>query len=462
MPRRAPLRATLASPIRAAVTLGALLATTVASSRAQAKVSVQGTGLATAGWSDNILNAPNDPVTNGPTRESDFLFQLSPGVVLTSAAPRLLQSVTYNFAATLYARHSEANSYTNTLGWVGNVFSSPTTSLILKAESQQGKVSTFNLNQSSSGATVAVLPQNSNIRFFSQSVSESLEATPRAKWRVSQKLGFRLFAPIDRGTLPDSYNLAGDLGLDRIFTLDALGLLLHVELVDFVVPRDPTTNVAVGFDQRQVITSLVGRWRRDWSRSWSSEAALGVLALVGATSDPTTPTLTAWEPSALAALRYATELGGGELRYAHDVAPNTLSGSTYSTDQVALQAGMPIVRAKLFFGATVAYQHARRVSLIAGMPGDSANLALVDLTVGWKPIPELGVFARYSYLDQIGNPPVNNVPSLLPNLTHNLVLVGVNVIYPAVAAARVSSQPASRVDRSDQAAVPELHAAQPR
>ena len=39
------------------------------------------------------------------------------------------------------------------------------------------------------------------------------------------------------------------------------------------------------------------------------------------------------------------------------------------------------------------------------------------------------------------------------------MLVGVNVIYPALAAARVPTRQGSRVDRSDQAGFPEPHAA---
>ena len=74
----------------------------------------------------------------------------------------------------------------------------------------------------------------------------------------------------------------------------------------------------------------------------------------------------------------------------------------------------------------------------------------------------LGLFARYSFYDQFGKPPVMDVPAVLPDLTRNLVMVGVNVIYPAVAAARVPSRQGSRVDRSDQAGFPELHAPQPR
>ena len=76
---------------------------------------------------------------------------------------------------------------------------------------------------------------------------------------------------------------------------------------------------------------------------------------------------------------------------------------------------------------------------------------LVDVTIGWQPLPELRVFARYSLFDQFGSPPVGDVPAVLPDLTRNLVMVGVNVTYPAVAALRAPLRGASRVDETDHA-----------
>jgi hypothetical protein len=454
MPRRAPTRA---------LTFAALLVAALLSAPAGAgSVTVQGTGTAAAGYNDNVLNAPDERTTMGPAREGDALFQLIPGVVLASTAPRILQRASYTLAVDLYARHSEADSYSNTIDWTGNVLTSPTTSLLLTLQSQQGKVSTFNINQASGGTTITLVPQNSNHNYFSQTASEAFTATPTPHWRVTERLSLKVFAPLEQGTLPNTYDLLGEVGFDRIFHVDALGLVLRADFVDLVEPRDPVTDVPIGFDQRLAITSLIARWRRDWSPSWNTEAALGVISIVGASADPTLATQTAWEPSALAALRFERQLGSGELRYAHDVAANTLVGGMFSTDQVALQASVPLVRERLFLGATVAYQHSLLLSLIPGATEAKADLVIADVTLGWQPIPELRVFARYSFLDQFGSPPVGDIPSLLPDLTRNLVMAGVNVIYPAVVTARLpSSHEGSRVDGSDEAAFPEVHTPQP-
>ncbi len=454
MSRRAPVGATLA--------LTTSLALCLAAAPALAKVTIQATTTASAGWTDNVLNAPDELTAMGPARESDFFFQLVPGVVLSSATPRLLQRLAYNFTADLFVHHSEANSYSNSLEWAGDVATSKTTNLLLTAQTQQGRISTFNLNQSSAGASINVLSQNADINFFSQNVTESLDWTPTGKWRVQQLALFRAFIPTDRGVQPDVYEAQADLGFDRLFRLDSLGMLLRVGFIDYEAPRDTMTDVPIGFNQQQLLTTLLGRWRRDWSPSWSTEAALGVVNAVGLSNDPMAPNQTDWEPSALAAIRYSRELGVAEIRYAHDVTPNPLAGSTFSTDEAAVQAGLPIVRAKMFFGLTAAYQFARQLPLLAGVEKATAHVVLVDFTVGWQPRPEIGLFARYTLYDQFGSPPVMDVPAVLPDLTRHTVLVGVNVIYPAVAAARVPTHLGTRVDRSDQPGFPEMHAPQQR
>jgi len=455
MSRRAPVRAPL--PSATTVAAIALVASTLTSPRAHAKASIQATTTATAGWTDNILNAPDEPTTMGPQRESDFFFQLAPGAVVASASPRFVQRLSYTFTADLFVSHSEANSYSNALEWAADALTSRTTTLILTLLTLQGRLSTFAINQQSSGATVAVLP-STNINYFSQNATESLEWQPSSKWRFGQVLLFRAFIPIDRGVQPDVYDVVPELSFDRLWGRDAVGAVARAAYVEYVPPRDPMTNVA-GFDTRQAVTTLLARWRRDWTPFWSSELALGVVNGVGASDDPMVPSQSAWEPSGLAAVRYTHDLGAAELRYAHDVTPNPLAGSTFSTDEVALQGGLPIVRAKMFLGATAAYQHARLLPLAQGVASADADVVLIDFTVGWQPRPEIGLFARYSLYDQFGAPPVMDMPATLPDLTRQTVMIGLNVVYPAVAAAKVPTRQSSRVDRSDDA-FPEL--SQPR
>ena len=425
--------------------------------RASAKVTLQATGTASVGYTDNATSA-----TDEQPRDSDAIFQLVPGAVLSQEAPRLQQRLAYAFTADLFARHFEASSYSNRLDWLGSILTSTTTKLTLSLQTLQGRISTFNVNQASSDTTVGVLPANTQTDFFSQTASEAFEATPTAGWRVTQDLLFNAFVPIDRGRQPDTYSTTVGIGGERFFRDDAVGLVLRCAFVDYQQPRDPMTDVAIGFDDRQLLTSLVARWRRDWSRSWNTEAQLGAISIVGVSAEPATPVETAWEPSALAAVRWVQDIGSAELHYAHTVAPNTLTGNTLATDEAALIAGVPLFAAKVLIGATVAYQHVHQLALAPGVTEATANLVVVDATIGWLPRPEVRVFARYSLFDQFGSPPVGGVPAVLPDLTRNVVMVGVNVTYPAVAALRAPLRGASRVDETDQPAFVAPHAPEPR
>ncbi len=457
MPRRAPTRA----PLRLFATLPSIVlaATLLLPSRAPAKATIQATGTVAAGWSDNITNAPDEP-TAGIAREGDFFFQLAPGAVVSSAAPRFIQRLAYTLTADIFVTHASANAYANTLDWAADVAASRTTDIIFTLRSQQGRLGTFNLTGASSSATVGLLP-NSNINYFSQAAGEDLASQPSRHWLVRQTLAFNAFIPIDRGQVPDSYTLAVELGGDRIFRIDALGLIWRNEFIDYVAARD-ANDVPIGNgDQQQYLTGLTARWRRDWSPFWSSEAALGVVSVIGETRDPVTGQLATQhdvEPSALAALRWTREAAAAELRYAHDVVPNPLIGNTFSSDEVAVQASVPFLRAKMFLSATAAYQYARVLALTEGAATGHAHLAIVDFTVGWQPRPEIGVFARYSFFDQFGQPSTQTMVATLPDLTRSTVLVGVNVIYPARAAARVPTRQGLRVDRADQAGFPEVEA----
>src|SRR6185503_4781349 len=78
---------------------------------AHAKLSLQSHLTLSGGWTDNVLNLPQ--------AESDFLFEIAPGLLLTAGSPRAVQSLGYDFTADLFVSHSEANSYTHQLTWRG-------------------------------------------------------------------------------------------------------------------------------------------------------------------------------------------------------------------------------------------------------------------------------------------------------------------------------------------------------
>jgi hypothetical protein len=457
MSRRAPARGPLL-----AVALAVIAATT---SRAQAKTTLQALGTAAAGWTDNVLNAPDEPVPGQRGRESDFFFQLGPGAALTTSSPRFIQRLGYTFTADLFVEHPDGNSYGNALDWAAYADTTQSTELLLVARSQQGRLSTFNLQLPSAAGQAAVLPNNTAVNFFSQFVAETFTWNLTPKWRSWETGSFRLFIPIDRGKLADTYDASGELGAERVFDVDALGLLARSEYIIYKgLPG--VMNMPAAPDQEQIINTLMARWRRDWSVFWSTEAALGV---VEAEPLHVARSTRLWQPTGLAALRYTRDLASAELRYTHEVLANALAGNSFLYDEVSLQGALPLpAKSHLFIGATATYQHARALDTSGGLTDTYAHVALVDFTINWQPIPELGVFARYSLFDQLAHnqpPPIDPMApqvTALPDMLRNTVLVGINVVYPAVAAARVPTRSGTRVDRSDQPAIPEYHAPTPR
>lgn len=448
MPRRAPARASLllALPLL------------VVAARADAAISLQVLAGAAPAWTDNILNAPTTPVAGQRGRESDFFFQLSPGAALSSATPRLLQRLAYSFSADLFVHHSEANSFTNTLEWSAFIATSPTTDLLLLIQSQQGRLNTFSLQVPSANGIVLPLTQNASTNFFSQSLTEALTWSPSGKWRATESGFFRAFVPLDAGQLPNTYNFVTDVALERIFMRDAIGGLVKADYVDFAALRDPMTNVVVTSEQSQILTSAVARWRRDWSPSWSSEGDLGVVLAMNAADG----SARAWQPSALAALRWFRERSHAELRYSHDALPNPLAGTSFAYDEVALAGATPLgAKSQMFLSASAGYLHVRQISATIGLTDETAHVVQADVTLGWQPRPEFDLFARYSLFDQFGQPPIDaTTQAALPSILRNTVMIGLNVVYPAVAAARVPRRQGTRVDRTDQPGFPEMHAPQ--
>ena len=453
------------APARGPLLAAALAALALTSGRAHAKASWQVLGSAGAGWTDNVLNAPNEPQPGQRGRESDFFFQLSPGGALTTASPRFIQRLGYTFTADLFVSHSEGNSYANALDWAAFADTSRDTQLLLVAQSQEGRLSTFNLQLPSAAGQAAVLPTNTAVNFFSQFVSETFTWDLTPKWRTWETGAFRAFIPIDRGQMADAYDASGELGAERVFTVDSLGLVGRSEYINYKAARN-AMNVAVVPDQEQLINELLARWRRDWTVFWSTEANLG---LVEAEPLHVAGSTRLWQPTGMAAVRYYRDLASAELRYSHQVLANALAGGSFLYDEVALQGSLPLpARSHLFIGATATYQHARALSPTGGLTDTYAHVALFDFTINWQPLPELGVFARYSLFDQLAHnqpPPTDPMaPQVtpLPDLLRNTVLVGINVAYPAVAVVRVPTRSGTRVDRSDQPGIPEYHAPNPR
>src|SRR4051812_5543888 len=96
---------------RAAVALLATALLTTLPAPAFGKASLQAQVALSGAWTDNILSVPDIPAPGGQPPQSDFYFELRPALFLTTGGPRAVQRLGYTFSASLFASHSEANSY---------------------------------------------------------------------------------------------------------------------------------------------------------------------------------------------------------------------------------------------------------------------------------------------------------------------------------------------------------------
>src|SRR5262249_44477378 len=143
----------------------------------------------------------------------------------------------------------------------------------------------LNLQTSANGANLSVTGIGAiGTTFFSQSLSESLLFHMTKQWEFSQALSFRAFIPIDPRTLPDTYTTGLDLGFERIFRTDSIGLDLRSEYG--IYETSGPLPVGVAAETHQVIETAFARWRRDWNPFWTTEAGLGGLAAVSVARFP--------------------------------------------------------------------------------------------------------------------------------------------------------------------------------
>jgi hypothetical protein len=427
----------------AALALTTLLALSLAGGgRAGANESLQGQLSVAAGWTDNVLAQP--------TREQDAVFQLRPGIIYTNAAPRALQQLGDTFSADLFALHSNGNSYSNRLYWTGLFLTSPKSELFTQIDSSVGKLNTLNSLTDSATAVTGVLPPGGTV-YFDTLARESFNWNVVPKWRLNQAGNFRVFVPlVPANASPVSWDGVLSLGAERLFKRDSVGFDFRTEYIQYDEQRDATTNTVLVPTARQIVLTLLPRWRRDWTPFWSTELAAGAVMAFRAEDGSGVFV----EPVGVAALRYIREFMTGELTYAHNVTANPFAGQTFAIDEVALRGLFPFgQRSKVALGISGGYQHARTISAVGGALSGNFDVVLADATLTWQPRPEVGLFLRYQFFDQFAPTPERT-------FFRNNVLLGVSAIYPATAAAAVPRRPGQRVDRSDMT-IPEPHSPPP-
>ncbi len=447
----------------APVRLVALAVTLALGSHAFAKATLQGSLSLSEGWTDNVLSAPDKPVAGDPAKEGDALWDIRPGLTLTTGTPRAIQRVAYLFSTELYLNHSEADAYTNRLEWNGLFQPNARTTLLLDAAATEGRLSTFNLLTPSAVNQVQATPVDSPT-VFDASIQQELSYELTAKFRLIQSLALLSVVPISGGILPATVQVTPIIGIERDWKRDALALTYHIDYTYFS-EVDTTITAADGTKkitpltpvEDQIINTLLVKWRHDLGRQFSSELAAGVTEAIR----PSTATGEIWQPAGMAAIHYSHPNAQFGLTYQRRIQPNLFVAQTFLVDQVDFSGGVPLgLRSHLIFSASAGYQYDQVLDVNNGKIGGTVHVILADATLAWIPRPELQVFFRYQLFDQIsGN---DRDLFLQPSLMRNIFQIGLTATFPGEPAVRVPGHLADRVDRTDQLGIPPEHTPAPK
>ncbi|AKT37773.1 hypothetical protein [Chondromyces crocatus] len=408
--------------VEVATLVGALL---VARGGAAQNLRVHGVATASVGVTDNILSTPEseepepgEPAAPALAREADGFGVLSPGLVARYDTPRTSQTLRYTFIANLFFRHSEANSYTNTLTYAGRVITSPTTQLSFGAVAAQGQLNTFIRDQGSGQTPIEALP-GGGIPFLQGALNQGFTKQMSPTLSLSEALAFMVYAPQTETPLRN-YTGTGTLSAHRYWNHDTGAILLRSAYTHFDNVNVATAGEEPRFVGRdQLVTTLAASWIHDYGRYFSHQLDLGV----SQATDLNSPYGQLWQPVGLAALRYTRAEVQAEAAYSHTAAPNVYLGQLSLLDQVSLRAAVPLSHAaRLSAVGSVGLQ--RNLPIVQGELGNVITIWLADASLQWVPVrtvPELRLALRYQHINQV---------SEVAQIVRNSLLLSATFTFP--------------------------------
>ncbi len=414
-------------------------------------VSLQGQLTVSVGVTDNVTGAPTTRVPGTRGRQTDLVLNINPGLILTGGSARAIQQLSYVLSGIVYARNSDADTYSNTIGWNGFFIPSKNTTMGLSLGVNQGRQSAFNTALPSANTPVQVqLTGVTNILNINASEIFSWDLT--ANLRLIQSLGFQTAYFLDQ-TPPQAQTQAVPVrvGIERVFARDAIGFEANLIYTKFVSQRGPvvTNTGAVDPDapvppeQTQLVMTPLLRYRRDFTYFFSGRVEAGAVVVL----DPAMVANRVVEPAGGAGLNFTHRLVTFDLSYSHGVAPSLLFHSNFLNDTASLRANI-LFGEKSHFSLSLGagYSFSRQLDLQA-QPQAHAHSILVDATLAYAPLRVLSFFLRYNLIDQIG---YDTDPLPLPTYYRNTLLFGVSAIYPADSVAQMPNNTLGvRADRRD-------------
>jgi hypothetical protein len=423
------------------VTVHALVLAGLACAPAQAFAlsKLQGIARGTVGYTDNAQSAPDDPTPGTPTKSAGVFMTLSPGIVFASATRSAVHRIGYTYTYDLYFDASEASTSSNQLEYRGFFDLSPRTSLVLGMNIIQSTQYAALTIASPVSARFGALPPGTS-SFIAGTADEVLSYELSRGLRVYEGFSVTGVTPVFDTVAPRTFATGGRLGAERTFEVDAVGAEARLDYA--IVEGALLPDGSPAGTQPQAIAALLGSWRRDWGRYFSSRVEGGVLRFQRVDTG-----YGFWAPAGRAALTYVTEKGDAELSYTHSVITNPLLGQTMSIDEVRLRGAVPLdKKAEVVLLGSVGYQRGRLIDDEARR-ASRVDALIADVGAGWQTTDQLLLGLRVQHFRQMTD---TEVPPLPLSFVRNAVMASATFQFPSDEDMPRAYRAPRRVDRSDE------------
>lgn len=389
---------------------------------------------------DNVFQVPsNSP--EGLPRESDVLFQLRPGALLSYATPRTTHEFTADLDGLAYARHSEAWSISGRAGWKGFFAISPRTEMLTGVGFGTG---TLNTLVARSADPAAALAPTGNSNFISADAGQQLSHQASREVRITEHAKAQAVQTTDSSDRSNvSLEAAIGGGFDRAWRFDAFGFDLTGSFVSF--SRGDGSN---GDDRLENIRAA-GQWRHDLSRRWTSIVDGGVVVVVPLSTSGKSVVV----PIIGGQLAYAPQWGAAGVSVSRSVIPNLFIAQNTVADTVSASVNMPLpwlsaerARPKWSAVGAVGFVRTQLIDTDRGQLASSFDIFSADLALQYAVSEASGLALRYQFVRQTGNA---DSLTIIQGYARNTLLLSFTHRFPSRQAAKFPVRSSLRVDRSD-------------
>jgi hypothetical protein len=399
---------------------------------------IEADGVVNIGFSQTtrstFLADPNaEPGDVPATSVSQAFTELRPAITFQGGSPRVTWRAGYTFSANINPNDgTTAYSSSANAALVSEL--SPAALLTFTAAISQGGTA-FQL---SGGAAQDGQPQiraQGNPALVTGTLGEALT------WQLGRQLALRhnlnatVSAPQDALAERNSA-LSATLGLERLFTRDAVGLDLHLGIAWLQVPQAAMTTYA------SVTNTLLGRWNRDFSPAWNALVTAGVEQVF--TDTGSRPL--AFLPTGSVAARYTAGATVTALEVSHGSATNLSVGAVSLADRITARGVILLDERSLrTLSFSAGLLHNEPIGDVApAVVAATGNALQLDAGFATQLAPKILLAVRYSAAYQFGQD-----GGLGSTLAH-VFMVGVTASYSnSTRPRRALPSRGDRVDGSD-------------